>query len=388
MSSISVLLAPMTSAQIWASILSIAETIELDVTSWKELDPSRTLLHLSGDLFAERQAIELEAIKGGFLDDAEGIWLDLLVGENYCDADGSPIVRIPATFTSGEVTLTNAGGGSYAYAAGEVTFQNSATGKTYRNTEAIALGPLGTQDVDILADEAGSGSSSGATDIDTIVDSAMIGVTCSNASALVGVDAESDDDLKERARDSLGALSPNGPKAAYEFVCKSATRPDGSAVAINRVRAWSTAGTVSVVVASPTGAPTVADVGYCEDAVQAQCVPLGVPCNAVTGATEVAVPITATVYIPDDTADTDGEIEAAIEAALVAYGITYPIGGRTTVPGGAGFLFASLLRGKVSSANAAIFSVTLTLPAADVPLADNEVAVFGAPTLTITRVAQ
>ena len=385
---IALLLAPLTEAQIWASTLSCAAALDLDVDSWKPLDPSKTLLHVTADLFSVRMDIELAAVQGGFLDDAAGDWVDLLVAENYTDADGTPILRIPASHATGEVTLTNAGGANFSYAAGEVSFQNATTKATYRNTEAIALIGGAAQTVDIIADVEGSGSTSSATDIDTIVSPPMIGVTCSNAAAVVGVDRETDDALKDRARDSLGALSPNGPKTAYDYVAKSALRSDGTPVAINRTRFTASGNVVSGVVASPTGAPTGADVTDVDDAIQTQCVPLGVTCNTVTGATAITVPITYTAYVPSDCATSDDDIKAAVEAVLTPYFATYPIDGYSSTPGGQGYLYAHLLRGKIQGAEPTCFSLTLTLPAADVALTGGQVPAKGTVTGTITRVAQ
>src|SRR5690606_14818917 len=88
--------------------------------------------------------------------------------------------------------------------------------------------------VDVIAFEAGSASSSSAGEITEIV-TTMLQVTCSNPVALIGRDEESDPALRQRCRDSLGALSPNGPQAAYEYWAKSALRADGQPVNVNRV---------------------------------------------------------------------------------------------------------------------------------------------------------
>jgi hypothetical protein len=385
---ISLLLAPMTEAQIWASTLSIAAALELDVDSWKPLDPSKTLLHLTADLFSVRMDIELAAVKGGFLDDAEEDWIDLLVAENYTDADGSPILRIPATHATGDVELVNAGGANFDFAIGEVTFQNSTTKATYRNAERVTLVGGATDTFDIIADVEGSGSTSSAGDIDTIVSPTMIGVSCANADSVVGVDREEDAAFVDRARDSLGALSPNGPKTAYDYVAKSTLRSDGTPVAINRTRFTASGNVVSGVIASPTGAPTGSDVTDVDNAIQEQCVPLGVTCTTVTAATEVSVAITYTAYVPSDCPSTDDEIKAAVVAALTPYFATYPIDGYASTGGGQGYLYAHLLRGKIQSAEPQCFSLTLAAPAADVALTGGQVPTQGAITATITRVPQ
>lgn len=369
-------------------LLDLADALELETSTWHPGDPERTLLEIVAQKASDLTTLWVAVAEGGLLDYAKGGFLKLLARNVY------GVDFIPATFASGKITLTKVGAGSDVIAAGDLTFQNSTTQKTYRNTSGGTLTSAATLELDILAEEIGTDSNSGATEIDTLV-TTLLGVSVSNATAVIGSDEEKDEPLRQRCRDALGALSPNGPAAAYAFVAKSTKRADGVVVDINRVRVSddSATGEVDVVLASPSGAPIAGDVTLVEDAIQTSVVPLAVTATIV-GATEVAVPITYTAFVPSDATVTNEEIEDAIAASLEEYFSTLlPIGGFEKVPG-AGKVWADLVRGRIATARpdpdlpSPIFSVTLAAPAADVALTSSQVAVLGTVTPTITRVVQ
>lgn len=380
--SLSDLVSPLTAEGIRSTMLAAADALGLQTSTWKPLDPTRTLFYLVARVVSGVTQIVYQAIAGGLLDYATGSWLSLLALNVY------NVQRIEDTYAAGEITLTNAGGGLYAITAGQLTFQNSATGKTYRNTSAGTLNPTSTLTLDILAEEAGSDSTSAATDIDTMV-TTLLGVTCSNAEAVIGTDAETDDELRERCRDSLGAISPNGASQAYEYIATSTTRDDGTTVDINRVRvsAESSTGEVTVIIAAPSGAPAAGDVTYVDDAIQATVVPLCVTATT-QAASEKTIAVTYTAYVPNDAEETSAEIQDAVEASLEEFFASVPIGGQATTPGGTGYVFHDLVRARISDASDAIFTVTLAAPAADVAIAATEVPTLGTITPTITRVVQ
>ena len=372
-----------TTATIKATLLSVADTLGLETSSWKPLDPTRTVMAMVAEAMASRESVTISAISGGFLDYSTGNWLTFLAKQVY-DVD-----RIEAGYASGDVTITNNSGATIVYAAGEFIVENSSTNKTYRNTEAINIANGASSAIDFLADEAGSDSTSPATDIDTVV-TTVLGVTVSNAAALIGTDAETDADLRQRCRDRLGAISPNGAAAAYSYVAKTTTRTDGATVDVTRVKvsANSATGAVTVTLAGASGAPTASDVTDVTTAIEDTVEPLGVTVT-VAGATEVTVPITYTAYVPNDESSSDAEIETAVETALTSYFSTMPIGGYQKVSGsGNGKVWADLLEGVIIRSDNGIFTVDLSAPASDTALADTEVAVLGTVTPTITRIVQ
>lgn len=382
MISLSDLFTPLTTDQAQETILDMARAAGLDVDSWSAGDPTRTLLAIVARALSWVTTAASQFASGGFRTYATGDWLTLVAADIY------GVTRREATYATGTVTLTNGGGGVYVIAAGDLTFSNTATGKTYRNTSGGTLNALGTLDVDVIAEEAGSASTAAIGAIDALV-TTILGVTCSNAAAVVGIDAETDAEVTEACGESLAALSPDGPRDAYSYVAKHTARPDGSIIEINRTRvvATSATGDVEVTLATATGAPAGGDVTLIDTALQEQVVPATATLTT-QAATEHALSVVYTAYVPSTCALTDTEVADAVEASLVAYCSAMPIGGRRLTPGGTGYVFHDLLRARISDAVADIFSVTLSTPAADVALLDTDVPVVTVSSYTIVRVDQ
>jgi uncharacterized phage protein gp47/JayE len=161
----------------------------------------------------------------GFLDYAEGAWLELLAWNVF------HVEKIKATYASAVLglKLTNTGGGFYVIEPGDVIVAHATTKKTYRNTTGGTLNPGVGQvlRLDLVADEAGADSNATVGTITDLVTTSL-GVTVTNEVALAGLDEESDPALRQRCRDSLATLSVGGIKNAYEYYAKSTVRPDGS----------------------------------------------------------------------------------------------------------------------------------------------------------------
>lgn len=376
------LVTALSSDEVLASELSTAASLGLTTTTWQSGDPTRTTLEIMARLLSPWTEVAVRAIGGGLLDYATGGWLTLLAENGY------GVTREAAVYATCPVTLTNAGGGVYTFAAGDLVVSASGSGATYRNTTGGTLNALGTLALDVQADVAGTGGSAAPGDIDTITSPAIgSSVTVANTDAAIGTDEESDAALRLRCRESLAAISPDGAAAAYDYVARSATRVDGTAIGITRTRVTGGTGTVSLVIADDGGAPAGADVTRVDDLIQTQVVPVGVTAT-VTAATGVPIAIVYTAYVPTTTTDTDGEIETAVQDALEAWLPTVPIGGSRITSPGTGYVWHDRLRGVIAGAHEAIYHVTLSTPAADTALADDEVATLGTITPTITRVDQ
>ena len=409
---ITALLATYTAADAEADCLLSAAAHKLDTTAWQDGSPERTLVAIFAHVLATRDGECLAMGKGGLLRWARGAWLTMLARDVY------GVTRPESSYATAAdaLTITNAGGGEWLNRpVGSVTVKNTATGKTYHNANvfSIAAGPAVDSTCDLVADEAGTGSNSAAGEINAMV-TTYLGCTCVSTVALVGTDATSDDELVTLCELSLGAVSPNGAAAAYEYVARTTLRADGSTVDINRVHARADAGVgwVEIALASSSGEPAAADVTLVDTALQTQCVPLTATCDAY-GAEGIERVVTATLYVPDSCPATDLEIKAAVDEGLAGWFSRYPIGGRTKTPGGSNYLFADAIRSRICAAAtfAAVqaaaeqdptataadvltratdydaFSCTLASNA-DLPLAEWQVATLGTVTLTITRVAQ
>lgn len=367
---------PATQPDVLDSLLEIAESVGLPVEAdaWQPGGVYREILFVVAQKIADLTEVTSAIAAGGLLDFASGGWLTLLAQSGY------GVTRIPSTFGETVESMTNNSAITYVIAAGDLHFLNATTGKTYTNTTGgtLTLGG-GTLDVDIIADEAGTDSNAVPGDIDSMV-TPLIDVVVTNATALSATDEERDADLKQRCRDKLASISPNGAAAAYDFFAKSATREsDGSNVGVTRVRTTQTNGSVTVYVASASGPvsgtagdPTT-DLGAINLVIQTNCVPTGITATVVSAA-QNSILVEADVYLKHGSSLDTATTRQLVLEQLQDYFEVIPIGGYDI--GSGGRVFVAALTGQIFQAHGDIIDVAITLPAADVVMADNEVAVL------------
>ena len=255
-------------ATIFKAGIEVANALGLPVSSWRAGDPTRSLYKFTAQKLAALDGVSGKFIKAGFLSTAVGDWLTVLAFEVY------NVTRGAATYADPTVTVKNTGGGFYEIEPGDLTFKNSATGKTYHNTNAGTLSAGATVVFDLVADEAGSDSSASENEVDELV-TTLLGVVVQSSTVGLADDQESDDELKSRCQASLGALSPNGPADAFEFIALSSDYTGNTSV--NRARAFAGGGngTVTVIVASQSGAADAAAITAVQNAVLRWATPLG-----------------------------------------------------------------------------------------------------------------
>jgi len=380
--SLATLLVQQTKAEIYEFALGIANAVGLPVSSWQAGDPSRAQFHVESEMFESLESMIVGYIKSGFLDYATGDWLTILADQVYG-------VTVPgATYATTDVEITNPGGGFYPdLVAGDLTFKNTTSGATYTNTTGgtLASGPGTTLTVTVVADVAGSDGSAGVGEIDDMV-TPLGSSTCTNATAAVGVDAQSEATTRAQCRARLGRLTPNGPKDAYTDV---ALDPDLTlTTAITGARAYgdTTDGTVLVYLRGPAGAVAEADRALVETAILANATPLCIT-PTVASVANVTVPVTYAMHIYKRCNKTAAEVAEDVEAALEAMFAAQPIGGDIVAPATTGQLYRSLI---VSTIRAAFpddaFNVTVSAPAGDTALTNAQVAAIGTVTPTITIV--
>lgn len=368
------LLVQETKTQIYTRGLALAETIGLNVTSWVVGDPTRSLYHFLSDALSRLETMVAGFIGSGFLDYATDDWLTLLAQQFY------DVERVEATYATSTITLTNGGGGVFTIAAGDAVAKNSSTGKTFTSTSGGTLSASSTLDIDVTADEAGSDSSSVANEIDALV-TTMLGVTVTASTTAIGVDEESDESLRDRCRAKLAALSPNGPRDAYNFVVRSSELT--GVTDITRARTVTDAATVIVYVAGASGAVAGASVTAAQAAIDEWATPNCITAT-VTNVSNVTVAVTYTVWIYESVGADSADIEEAIEDALGDMFAARPIGGDIISPATTGKLYQSLIVSTIKEVFPDhIFRVTVSDPTGDTSLAINQVAVLGAVTATI-----
>jgi hypothetical protein len=359
---------PTTVEEAKSSIYSVLGILGVSTTDWRPGAVVRTIITAFAVLFAGATSLIAMIARGGFLALAASAWLTLVAKYVY------GVDRNPATYATGPVTLTNAGGGVYSLNAGELQLLNPVTLATYRNTAPINIPALATVTATIKCDQQGAFGTSEAGAITGIQAPSLAGVTASNAAALVGQDEEEDEALRTRCSEKLGALSPNGAPDAYAYVARNALRLDGSGVGVNRVQVVRNGTTtLDVYTATPTGAVTgtigdlTTDLGAVDEAIQTQVVPIPLTAN-VHSAAAVMVPITYAAYIYNTAGLTAAQAQGYIAAALAdlfSSQTLNPIGGNAPLSG-VGYMYRTAIEGAIASAAGAggarlpIYRVDLT----------------------------
>lgn len=375
---------------IYKTALGIATNLDLPVSSWQPGDPTRSLFFLESELLEKLEEIVVGYIRAGFLDYAAEAasalgaderakkWLHVLAKQQFN-------VDVPeATYATTDVTLTNTGANFYPdIAAGDLTFKNSTTGKTYHNTSGGTLdsGPGTTLTVSVEADEAGADSSADAGEIDEMV-TALVGVTCTNAVAAVGNDSQSPATTVEQCRDKLDSLSPNGPKGAYSYVARNPELAGTAAVQRVRVYGDSDTGDVTVYLASSSGGVTEPDRVLVEDAILSWATPICIT-PTVLAATNVTVNITYELWVYKSVNKTEDEVEEDVETALENMFAERPIGGDIIPPATTGKLHLSLIASTIRETFPQAFKVSVSTPSGDTTITNGQVAALGTVTGTI-----
>lgn len=372
LASAAALLVQETAEALFAKGLQVATDVGLVVTSWRTGDPTRTAFKWLATELATLEAVAISYANSAWLSTCRALaestgdntWLLILAEETY------GVIPPGATSASGQVTLANSGGGYYALDVGDLRFTSSGTGKSYHSTSAVTIAPLGTgYVVDFEADEPGSASTLGVDELDGI-ETTLLGVTITSSTAAIGSDAPTPAEIETLCRATLGALSPDGPPDAYEYVCLNATLTGVSDIARARSSNDSATGDVTVYLASASGAVAGASVTAAQTAVETWANPLCMT-PTVQNATTDAVNVTYTVSGDDVPADYATRAEVALNALLSAT----PISDGTTIVARSAVIAA--IQTAVVAGGAKNLSVVVSAPAADVALALGHVAIPG-----------
>lgn len=393
MSTIDELFTPPTEDEIFDTFISTLITLGIPADGWRKGGVARTILRIVAVLYAGFALIISTIAKAGYLDTATGGWLSMLARFVY------GVDRIVATYATGQVTVHNGGGGVYAFEIGEFKCKASGTEKVYTNVSRVpAVGnfnPGDTLTFDVIAVELGTDSNAAPGTVDTLVSNITDG-TVTNAAAIVGQDAELDEDLRQRCRDSLGALSPFGPRGAYRFAIRSAKLPSGAAVNVNRVylQPFSSTGRELAYVASPSGSVSAPELDAITDSVEDLARP-DTDTFELHSASAVNYTATVTVYAKKTKGIAAADIQDAVNRRLIDFVEVYPIGGRVKPSTTQGYLFAqSLAEAAKASTNdtteadkAALATIWLVENSgADLPLNIGEVAALA--TTVIVRITE
>lgn len=368
MLSISDLFTTPTADEVFEKFLDELETLGVGARSWRQGGVARTMLRVVAGSYAGFASVQRLAIRSMYLETAEAGWLTVLARNVY------GVARVEATFATGQVTLTNPGGGIYnGVQARTIQVRNPGTGKVYTNVAGFSLGAGSSVTIDVEALEQGSASSAAPGAVSQMV-TTLGSTTCTNASAIVGLDQESDAALRTACRNRLAAISVRGPRGAYAHAVRVAAVA-GVPVNVNRVQvsASSSVGAVNVYVASASGVPSSGELTAIAASIEDIARPDSVTAN-VYAATPVPVTRDLVVWARRVDGVDEAAIKAAVESALVAASATYPVGGIPKPPNTQGYLYADFLAGTAKGAHASIYDVDGA--GADIALAPGEVAVL------------
>ncbi|MGV1035325.1 MAG: baseplate J/gp47 family protein [Microbacteriaceae bacterium] len=351
------LIRSMSPAYVEASFYKVYATLGIDTSAWEAGHWMGALTRGVSVVLASLSAFQAEACKSQYLRYAKKGWLTLLAYDEY------NVERILATQASGTLTLINAGGASYSYDSGDVTFAHETTGANYRNSEAFTLGPNSTLDIPILATEAGSASNASATKI-TLLVTPIASVTCSNASSVIGQDEEPDEDLRERCKNAKGYWSAANPHGAYEAAVRDARRTtDGTLIGVTRAKAVPDGfGHVTVYCATSNGdALSGTDLAYISTWIQQSIEPQGVDATAAAAVAKT-VAVSCTIFSEGDSA----EVRQEALDALADLSAIQKVGGT------AGFLFEDMVRSTILKSHPGNYHVSMSSPSGDTVIAPTE----------------
>lgn len=365
-----------TSTQIRATMVAELVALGIPADQWRSGGVASTMLTVTSIILAMMSSLIVALVQGFFLPTSTGAALRFVAFYTYG-------VTVPeATFATGNVTLTNSGGGSYTRAVGEYVAQNPTTKKTYKNAAAFSIGAGATISVAMVAVEAGSASNANPNTITQSV-TPMLGVAVTNPIAFVGVDAPTDEAIRELCTAKLGAMSVRGVRTAYAYAIKVAINPVTlGSVNINRwaISESSHTGDVSLIVAAPSGSVDANDLIGIRTSVEANARPAGVAATA-SAATPVTYNPAIEVWVTPATGTNASDIQMAIETAVSAYIAAFPIGGVTAsddTHGSFTGLFGEAIIGAVAKGAATLGAeLRSTRGVTDLALASSEVAVDG-----------
>ncbi len=338
----------------------------LPTTAWQPGTVPLTLVE--NDAYALEDLGQLIAAiaAGGFVDYAQGPWLDLLAWNVY------GLTRRPAVSTKGLIVLTDAAGaGPFDIALGQL-WVASGDGKRFVNSSAGTLPKGGTLTLEVTAESPGLAWNVGNNAIATMV-TALPGVAVANPDPGTGTwwtqagnDQEGDASLRARCKTRWATLAVGATADAYTFWARNAS----SAVTRTKVTASSVPGQVLVYLAGASG-------GVSPDVVAAVQADLTgrVPLTStvvVLSAQNVPIQVSGTVEV---LAAQAASARAGAEAALAAYFTALPIGGVQLVGGGRGLSLEALVA--AISGQAGVVDLALSSPPANPLLTEIQVATFG-----------
>lgn len=360
--SLSDLLAGATTDEVVATQIALAQAAGFPATSWQPGSVPRTFFELQGLTHADLTRLIAAIASGGFLDFAEGGWLDLLAQQLYNTQ------RKPAVYTQGSLILTDGSGfGGVAITdVGQVWVE--AAGQRYRNVSLGTLVNGGSLTLTFEAEFSGeAGNLPDGTAFELVT--SLPGVTVAQVTdpggwlTQQGVDQERDPELRTRCRARWGELAIGATDLAYIFWALSSS-PEITRVAVAEATGD---GTVSVYVGGPSGDVSPGALAAANALLwskRPQCVR-----PTAYQATEVSYVLTGSIKLR---ASEFEAAQAAIAVAVAVYFAALPLGAT---------IYRGPLEAAILAAHPGVVNVALTNPAEQL-LSAGQVAVPSLASIT------
>lgn len=355
------LLKPRSQAEVLQSLIDRLAALGFAPSDWIPGSIGRTLLELEAEQLADLSQMIPKLAASGFVDLAEGEWLDLIGRSQY------GLDRKPATVAEGMIRLTaDAGFGPYEISVGDL-WAVASNGARFNNVMGGTLPAGGSLDLRVRAEAPGTAYNVAAGAI-TRLATPLPGVSVTNPAGWLlvsAIDTETDAAYRERLKLRWAELGYGATADAYrswaltnpgvEMVRVLADQPRGP-------------GTVDVVLWTPGGLAdgVVAAVDAFIQARRPLCVDV-----RVQSATVRAVSWKATVYVP---AARQAEAQEALAAQQAVVQRRVGIGGT---------LFVAALVDALMNLPGAVNAV-IVQPAADIVLGERE-AVALVPDITFAE---
>lgn len=247
--SLSDLIKPETVDEALQTLLDLLELEGFPVTSWQPGSVPRTIVKAESTRYVYLLQLVAEIAKGGFVDLASGGWLTLLAQNVYS------LTREPASFTRGNILLSDAGGGPFTIVAGQLKVAEPG-GLIYSNITGGTLPLFGTLTLSWQAEAAGA-KYNVPTNTAMTLRTPLPGVTASNPGGVggtwitqQGADEESDASLRLRCKARWPELGNGATKDAYRKWALEASLEVTRVAVIENAQG---SGTVRIFLAGPSG---------------------------------------------------------------------------------------------------------------------------------------
>ena len=246
---------PMSRDEVLTTQLEVLKSPEfkLPVASWGAFDEPYATLAADAEVLADASVKIAGIAKAGVTEDCDGDVLTVHAADVFDEQ------RELGVATLGSVTLTETGGSSHSWAAGELLFVSRLDSSiTYVNTSSVSLSALSTSSpIPLTAQEIGSAYNIQGSDLQLAT--AVPGVTLVVAPRTgwitqSGTDDESDEKLRLRCSLKWDTLATTGPENAYKKWALDASSSVNRAKVTEDPAAVYPSPAVTVTIAGPTGA--------------------------------------------------------------------------------------------------------------------------------------